>query len=91
MDAPGGATALRMLEEKKIEPEILITDVMMPEMDGTTLARQVKEKYPKIKIIFISGYAEDRFKEHLGADVFFLPKPFTLKQLATKVKEVIET
>jgi two-component system cell cycle sensor histidine kinase/response regulator CckA len=91
MDAPGGATALRMLEEKKIEPQILITDVMMPEMDGTTLAKQVKEKYPKIKIIFISGYAEDRFKEHLGADVWFLPKPFTLKQLATKVKEVIDS
>lgn len=90
-DAPGGATALQLLEEKKVDPEILITDVMMPEMDGTTLAKQVKEKYPRIKIIFISGYAEDRFKEHLGADVYFLPKPFTLKQLATKVKEVIET
>jgi two-component system cell cycle sensor histidine kinase/response regulator CckA len=90
VDAPGGATALQLLEEKKIEPEILITDVMMPEMDGTTLAKQVKEKYPDIKIIFISGYAEDRFKEHLGADVYFLPKPFTLKQLATKVKDVID-
>jgi two-component system cell cycle sensor histidine kinase/response regulator CckA len=90
MDATGGATALKLLEEKKIEPEILITDVMMPEMDGTTLAKIVREKYPGIKIIFISGYAEDRFKEHLGADVWFLPKPFTLKQLATKVKEVID-
>ncbi len=90
MDAPGGVTALKILEEKKFTPEILITDVMMPEMDGTTLAKHVKEKYPQIKIIFISGYAEDRFKEHLGADVYFLPKPFTLKQLATKVKEVIE-
>jgi two-component system cell cycle sensor histidine kinase/response regulator CckA len=90
MDAPGGAAALQLLAEGKIVPEILITDVMMPEMDGTTLAKQVKEKYPSVKIIFISGYAEDRFKEHLGADVWFLPKPFTLKQLATKVKEVID-
>jgi two-component system cell cycle sensor histidine kinase/response regulator CckA len=90
MDAPGGAAALQLLAEGKIVPEILITDVMMPEMDGTTLAKQVKEKYPNVKIIFISGYAEDRFKEHLGADVWFLPKPFTLKQLATKVKEVID-
>src|SRR5690606_13719571 len=61
MDAPGGHAALKLLEEGKIVPEILVTDVMMPEMDGTTLARQVKEKYPKVKIIFISGYAEDRF------------------------------
>ena len=90
MDAPGGETALKILEEKSFIPEILITDVMMPEMDGTTLAKQVKEKYPEIKIIFISGYAEDRFKEHIGAGVWFLPKPFTLKQLATKVKEVME-
>ena len=90
MDAPGGAAALKLLEDGKIVPEILVTDVMMPEMDGTTLAKQVKEKYPQVKIIFISGYAEDRFKEHLGADVWFLPKPFTLKQLATKVKEVID-
>ncbi len=90
VDAPGGALALQMLEEKKIEPEVLITDVMMPEMDGTTLAKIVREKYPQIKIVFISGYAEDRFKEHLGAGVYFLPKPFTLKQLAEKVKSVIE-
>jgi len=91
LDAPGGTAALKLLEESKIVPEILVTDVMMPEMDGTTLAKQVKEKYPQIKIIFISGYAEDKFKEHLGADVWFLPKPFTLKQLATKVKEVIDS
>jgi two-component system cell cycle sensor histidine kinase/response regulator CckA len=90
VDAPSAAIALKLLEEKKIEPEILITDVMMPEMDGTALAKIVREKYPQIKIIFISGYAEDRFKEHLGQHVYFLPKPFTLKQLATKVKEVIE-
>ena len=90
VDAPSGDIALRLLEEKKIDPEVLITDVMMPEMDGTMLAKIVREKYPKIKIIFISGYAEDRFKEHLGTNVYFLPKPFTLRQLAMKVKDVIE-
>ncbi len=90
VDAASGASALQILEEKKINPEVLITDVMMPEMDGTQLAKIVREKYPHVKIIFISGYAEDRFKEHLGDNVYFLPKPFTLKQLATKVKEVME-
>ena len=90
VDAPSAAIALQLLEEKKIDPEVLITDVMMPEMDGTQLAKIVREKYPHVKIIFISGYAEDKFKEHLGDHVYFLPKPFTLKQLATKVKEVIE-
>lgn len=90
VDASSAEVALKLMEDKKIDPEILITDVMMPEMDGTTLAKIVREKYPHVKIIFISGYAEDRFKEHLGAHVWFLPKPFTLKQLATKVKEVID-
>ncbi len=90
IDAPGGNEALKLLEEKKVQPELLITDVMMPEMDGTTLAKTIKAAHPDIKIIFISGYAEDKFKEHLGDAVWFLPKPFTLKQLATKVKEVLE-
>jgi two-component system cell cycle sensor histidine kinase/response regulator CckA len=89
IDAPGGHEALRLLAESKSAPELLITDVMMPEMDGTTLAKQVKAQYPDIKIVFISGYAEDKFKEHLGTHVWFLPKPFTLKQLALKVKEVL--
>ena len=91
MEAASGAVALKMLEDGKFNPEILVTDVMMPEMDGTTLAKHVREKYPHVKIIFISGYAEDKFKEHLGTDVWFLPKPFSLKQLATKVKEVLES
>ncbi len=90
VEAASGASALKILEEKKFDPEVLITDVMMPEMDGTQLAQIVREQYPHVKIIFISGYAEDRFKEHLGDNVYFLPKPFTLKQLASKVKEVIE-
>lgn len=89
-DAASGKAALQILEDKKFEPELLITDVMMPEMDGTTLAKIVRGKYPHIKIVFISGYAEDKFKEHLGDGVHFLPKPFTLKQLASKVKEIIE-
>lgn len=89
-DAASGEAALQLIKDKKIEPDLLVTDVMMPEMDGPALARQVKEMIPDIKIIFISGYAEDKFKEHLGADVWFLPKPFTLKQLATKVKDVLD-
>jgi two-component system, cell cycle sensor histidine kinase and response regulator CckA len=51
----------------------------------------VREIYPAIKVIFISGYAEDEFRQRLGRDnnIHFLPKPFSLKQLAGKVKEVM--
>ncbi len=91
VDAPNGPSALELMKEKKVVPDLLITDVMMPEMDGTTLAKKVQKIHPDIKIIFISGYAEDRFKEHVGGNAYFLPKPFTLKQLASRVKEVIES
>lgn len=63
----------------------------MPQKDGPTLIREVRQMRPDIKVIFISGYAEERFRDSLGegAVVEFLPKPFSLKQLASKVKEVM--
>ena len=70
---------------------LLVSDVVMPNMDGPTLAQKIRERRPDLKIIFISGYAEDAFKKHPGGpqDVAFLPKPFSLSQLAGKVKEVL--
>jgi two-component system cell cycle sensor histidine kinase/response regulator CckA len=55
------------------------------------MAKRVKELYPDIKVIFISGYTEDAFEDDLDRpeDFEFLPKPFSLKQLASKVKEVL--
>ena len=62
----------------------------MPVMDGPTLARRMRQTSPDLRIIFMSGYTEDKLKDHIGPNTFFLPKPFTLKQLAAKVKEVLE-
>ena len=61
------------------------------EMDGPTLAAQLRERNPNLKIIFVSGYAEDAFEKNLPADVKFnfLPKPFTLKQLVAAVKDTM--
>lgn len=70
--------------------DLLITDVMMPGKDGPTLAREIREVNPDLKIIFISGYTEERLKDTLGKNIWFLPKPFTLKDLAAKVKEVLQ-
>jgi two-component system cell cycle sensor histidine kinase/response regulator CckA len=60
-------------------------------MDGPTLMKELKKRNPEIKIIFVSGYAEDAFeKGPPGSQHFeFLPKPFTLKQLVSKVKETM--
>jgi two-component system cell cycle sensor histidine kinase/response regulator CckA len=65
--------------------------VVMPEMDGPTLATRLRERHPELKIIFVSGYAEDAFEKNLpkGAQFDFLAKPFTLKQLVAQVKETM--
>lgn len=81
-------SVLEGLEDKRLD--LLITDVIMPNMDGPTLAQRVRQDSPNLKIIFISGYTEEKLKEHMGENIWFLPKPFTLKQLAAKVKEALE-
>lgn len=89
--AESGDTALRLFDvEENKNIDLLITDVVMPGTDGPTLAKKIREARPKLKIIFISGYTEERLKDHMGERIYFLPKPFTLKQLAEKVKEVLE-
>jgi two-component system cell cycle sensor histidine kinase/response regulator CckA len=88
--AESGDAALVVFENlpnKKID--LLVTDVVMPGMDGPTLAGKLRAVSPNLKIIFMSGYTEDKLKDHMGENIFFLPKPFTLKQLAAKVKDVL--
>ena len=91
LEAKSGEEALDLIRGTDEKIDLLITDVVMPRMDGPTLVRQVREIHPEMKVIFISGYAEDAFRKRLDsdADIHFLPKPFTLKQLAGKVKEMI--
>ena len=71
--------------------DLLITDVVMPRMDGPALVREVREIHPQMKVIFISGYAEEAFKKNLpeGERFTFLPKPFSLKDLVAAVKETM--
>jgi two-component system cell cycle sensor histidine kinase/response regulator CckA len=94
IEAENAEQALTILQESAQKVDLIITDVVMPKMDGPTLIKEVRELYPdkKLKVIFISGYAEDNFRKRLGdeADIHFLPKPFSLKQLAGKVKEVMQ-
>jgi two-component system cell cycle sensor histidine kinase/response regulator CckA len=91
LGAEHGQAALNLMEEQEDKHiDLLITDVMMPDMDGPTLAQRMRQDNPKLKIIFISGYTEDKLKGHMGENISFLPKPFTLKQLAIKVKEALD-
>jgi two-component system cell cycle sensor histidine kinase/response regulator CckA len=90
-EANSGESALEIFEQERAQIDLVVTDVIMPNMDGPTMARRVREVNPEIKVIFISGYTEDRFRQHLDVDAgtHFLAKPFSLKQLAGKVKEVM--
>ncbi|NBX66028.1 MAG: PAS domain-containing sensor histidine kinase [Proteobacteria bacterium] len=89
LDAPGGESALEIIKGLGRTPDLIITDVIMPEMDGPTLITKVRAQYPEVPVIFVSGYTEDKFKGQFGEKTWFLPKPFTLQQLAAKVKEVL--
>jgi two-component system, cell cycle sensor histidine kinase and response regulator CckA len=91
IEASGGEEALEHVRSGKAPIHLLITDVVMPNMDGPTLVRQVRRIRPDMQIIFMSGYAEEAFRrnDEKAEDLHFLPKPFGLKQLAAKVKEVL--
>ncbi|HMA15868.1 MAG: PAS domain S-box protein [Bacteroidota bacterium] len=91
LEANSGETALEILARQEAPIDLLVTDVVMPRLDGPTLVKEVRQTRPDLKVIFISGYAEDSFRKRLGeeAGIHFLPKPFSLKQLAGKVKEVL--
>ena len=91
LEAKSGEDALETIRDGGEKIDLLITDVVMPRMDGPALIREVREIHPDLKVIFISGYTEDSFRQRLDTDseIHFLPKPFSLKQLAGKVKEVI--
>jgi len=90
LEARSGEGALDVLRAED-NIHVLVTDVVMPGMDGATLARLVRMERPSIQVILMSGYSEDvALGEFSGEDgIHFLPKPFSLKQLAGKVKEVM--
>jgi len=91
-EASSGVEALEVYHELEGKIDIVVSDVVMPEMDGPTLLGELRKLQPDIKFVFVSGYAEDAFAKNLPAEAKFgfLPKPFSLKQLATVVKEVLE-
>ena len=92
VEADSGESALVAIEGEKEPFDLILSDVVMPEMDGPTLLRELRKRGVKTKVIFVSGYAEDAFEKNLEGqtDFAFLPKPFSLKQLVEKVKDVME-
>jgi two-component system cell cycle sensor histidine kinase/response regulator CckA len=91
LEAGNGVEAMEILEKNGDSVDLVVSDVVMPEMDGPTLLKEMRRRNPELKIIFVSGYAEDAFQKHLPehGQFAFLPKPFTLKQLVAAVKETM--
>ncbi|KQZ02393.1 histidine kinase [Pseudolabrys sp. Root1462] len=88
--AGNGVEALEVFEGEG-PVDLVVSDVVMPEMDGPTLLRELRNRDPKVKFIFVSGYAEEAFAKNLPSDqqYNFLAKPFTLKQLVAEVKRTL--
>lgn len=91
LEARTGEIAVSMMREGDARIDLLITDVMMPGMDGPSLIRESREIGIEVPVICISGYSEDALRQRISEDeaIHFLPKPFSLKQLAAKVRDVL--
>ena len=88
LEAGSGLEALDIAEANPGKIDLIVSDVVMPEMDGPTMFGELRKRGIKAKVIFVSGYAEDAFAKNLpeGEEFGFLPKPFSLKQLIEAVK-----
>ena len=84
--------ALERMRESRDEIQLLVTDVVMPEMNGRDLERQLKAINPGLRTLFISGYTADAIAHHgvLDQDVRFLQKPFSLQGLAVEVRQALD-
>jgi len=92
IEADCAEAALQQLKDCNYEVDLVVSDVVMPGVDGPTWVREARKVRPDLPVIFVSGYAEDVFrkgKEEVGDDRF-LSKPFSLDQLSTEVKAALD-
>ncbi|SNS23382.1 multi-sensor hybrid histidine kinase [Sphingomonas laterariae] len=94
LTAANGEEALEVLEAMAAEDgeviDLLVSDVVMPTMDGPTLVRHAREKFPQLPILFMSGYAEEQLRRSIDLDrVAFLAKPFSVQQLAEAARDAL--
>jgi two-component system cell cycle sensor histidine kinase/response regulator CckA len=91
LEAATGEEALDILSDPALHVDAIVSDVVMPGLDGPSTVREARKLRPGVKVIFVSGYAEDALKKSIEDidDCHFLPKPFSLNDLTAKVKECL--
>ncbi|RLC20096.1 MAG: response regulator [Deltaproteobacteria bacterium] len=91
LTARDGREAMRVAAEHNGPIHLLLTDVIMPEMDGRELANRLREKRPDLRALFMSGYTGNMISHRniLDGDVAFIQKPFAREVLAVKVRKVL--
>ena len=90
LQAGNGVEAIEVIDKHDGTIDLVVSDVVMPEMDGPSLLKELRRRKPELKIIFVSGYAEEAFAKNIPEGQHaFLAKPFTLKQLVATVKETM--
>jgi two-component system cell cycle sensor histidine kinase/response regulator CckA len=87
-----GAEALQALASHSVPIDLLITDMVMPGMNGKVLAERMREHFPQLEVLFTSGYSEQLIERHglLDAGIEFLPKPYTIRSLAEHVRRLLD-
>ena len=85
--------ALLKAKDHTGEIHLLLTDMIMPEMNGRDLSKQMSSFYPNVKYLYMSGYTDDMIVHQgiLDQAVHFIQKPFTMQSLAAKVREALDT
>ncbi|HEY2773218.1 MAG TPA: PAS domain S-box protein [Candidatus Binatia bacterium] len=92
LEAGGGPEAIRLLEHHQGRVDLILTDVVMPEMGGRRLAELIRERWPGVHVLLMSGYTDDNLvrQDVLHSQVGFLAKPFTLTSMVRKVREILD-
>jgi two-component system, cell cycle sensor histidine kinase and response regulator CckA len=91
LEAANGLEALELCNSYSNPIHLLLTDILMPRMNGGELAEHVRRMNPRLPMIFMSGYADDALVRRIATLAVFLAKPFTSVALTSKIREVLDT
>lgn len=90
LTAVNGEALRKLISEQSDSVDLLLTDVVMPDISGPDLVRFAKQRWPNIRVLYMSGYGDEDLKD-LDRDAGFIQKPFTPTELMAKIREVLGT